>query len=68
MFVPPPLGHARILRTPINQHQAFIEPLVAWLHARGVNVLTGTFAQDVDLAPSPDRIIVERLDCARERS
>ena len=26
-----------VMRTPINQHQAFIEPLVAWLRPRGVN-------------------------------
>jgi oleate hydratase len=54
-----------VMRTPINQHQAFIEPLVAWLRPRGVNFLTGTFVQDVALAPSPGRMTVDRLDYER---
>jgi myosin-crossreactive antigen len=29
-----------VMRTPINQHQAFIEPLVAWLRPRGGNKAT----------------------------
>ena len=37
-----------VMRTPINQHQAFIEPLVAWLRPRGMNFLTGAFVQDID--------------------
>jgi oleate hydratase len=54
-----------VMRTPINQHQAFIEPLVAWLRARGVNFLTGAFVQDIGFAPSPGRITVDRLDYER---
>jgi oleate hydratase len=54
-----------VMRTPINQHQAFIEPLVAWLRPRGVNFLTGAFVQDIDFASSPGRITVDRLDYAR---
>ena len=54
-----------VMRTPINQHQAFIEPLVAWLRPRGVNFLTGTFVQDLGFAPSPGRITVDRLDYER---
>jgi oleate hydratase len=54
-----------VMRTPLNQHQFFIEPLVAWLRPRGVNFLTGAFVQDIGLAPSPDRITVERLDYER---
>jgi oleate hydratase len=54
-----------VMRTPINQHQAFIEPLVAWLRPRGVNFLTGTFVADIGFAPSSDRITVDRLDCQR---
>src|SRR6476469_1912664 len=45
-----------VMRTPINQNQAFIEPLVAWLRLRGVNFLTGAFVQDIAFAPSPGRI------------
>jgi oleate hydratase len=54
-----------VMRTPLNQHQAFIEPLVAWLRPRGVNFLTGAFVQDIGFAPSPGRITVERLDYER---
>src|SRR5437016_12687124 len=54
-----------VMRTPINQHQAFIEPLVAWLRPRGVNFLTGTFVKDVGFAAVPARITVNRLDYER---
>ena len=54
-----------VMRTPINQHQAFIEPLVAWLRPRGVNFLTGAFVQDIGFAPSPGRMTVDRLDYER---
>jgi len=55
-----------ILRTPLNQYQAFIEPLVAWLRPRGVNFLNTTFVRDIGLAPSPDRLTVNRLDYERD--
>ena len=54
-----------VMRTPLNQHQAFIEPLVAWLRPRDVNLLTGAFVQDIGFAPSADRITVDRLDYER---
>ncbi|MBV8096649.1 MAG: oleate hydratase [Acetobacteraceae bacterium] len=54
-----------ILRTPYCQFQAFIEPLAAWLEARGVKLQTRTFVRDVGLAPASDRITVERLECER---
>jgi oleate hydratase len=54
-----------VMRTPINQRQAFIEPLVAWLRARRVNMLTGAFVQDTGFAPSPGRLTVDRLDYER---
>ena len=57
---------AHILRTPINQYQAFIEPLVAWLRARGVNLQTGAFVRDIGFAASPGRITVDRLDYERD--
>jgi oleate hydratase len=50
-----------VMRTPLNQHQNFIEPLVRWLTPRGVNFLTGAFVQDIGFAPSPDRLTVDRL-------
>jgi oleate hydratase len=52
-----------ILRTQLDQYEAFIVPLVAWLQQNGVNLLTSTFVRDIGLAPSPDRITVNRLDC-----
>jgi oleate hydratase len=57
---------AHILRTPLNQYQAFIEPLVAWLGPRGVNLLTRVLVRDIGLSPSPGRITVERLDYERD--
>ena len=54
-----------VMRTPLNQHQAFKEPLVAWLTPRGVNFVTGAFVQDIGFAPSPGRITVDRLDYER---
>jgi oleate hydratase len=54
-----------VMRTPVNQHQAFIEPLVAWLRPRGVNFLTGAFVQSIAFAPSSDRMTVDRLDYVR---
>src|SRR5580658_1177128 len=56
---------AGVLRSPFNQHEAFIKPLVAWLRPRGVNFLTGAFVQDIGFAPSPGRITVNRLDYER---
>jgi len=57
---------AGILRTPVNQHQAFIEPLVAWLRARGVEFQSRTFVRDIGFAEVPDRLTVNRLDCERD--
>ncbi len=57
---------AHVLRSPFNQHETFIKPLVAWLRPRGVNFLTGAFVQDIGFAPSPGRMTVNRLDYERE--
>jgi oleate hydratase len=54
-----------VMRTPLNQHENFIEPLVGWLDPRGVNFLTGAYVKDIGFAPSRDRITVERLDYER---
>ena len=54
-----------VMRTPLNQHQAFIEPLVAWLRPQGVNFLTGAFVRDICFAPVPGRVTVNRLDYER---
>ena len=57
-----------VMRTSINQHQAFIEPLVTWLRPRGVNFLTEAFVQDIDFAPSPGRMTVDRFDYTQDGS
>lgn len=57
---------ANIWRTRFDQYQTLIEPLVAWLSARSVNLLNGTYVRDVGLAPSPDHITVNRLDYERD--
>src|SRR4029079_3494549 len=54
-----------VMRTPINQHQAFIEPLVAWVRLLGVNFPPGAFVKDIAFAPSPGRMTVDRLDYER---
>jgi oleate hydratase len=52
---------AKILRTPVNQNEAFIVPLVEWLRGRGVNLRNRVFVRDVGFAPTPG-ITVNRLD------
>lgn len=42
---------SHILRTPLDPYRAFIEPLVAWLRPRGVNLLTSALVRDIGLAP-----------------
>jgi oleate hydratase len=52
---------AKILRTPINQNQAFVVPLVEWLQGKGVNLKNRVYVRDVGFAPTPG-ITVNRLD------
>jgi oleate hydratase len=54
-----------VLRTQLNQYEAFIEPLVAWLRPRGVNLLNSAFVRDIGLAPAPGQTTVNRLDYER---
>ena len=66
LYLFPDLSDMRgVMRTPVNQHQFFIEPLVAWLRQRGVNFLTDTFVRDIGFAAAPARITVNRLDYER---
>lgn len=55
-----------IMRTPVNQHQFFIEPMIAWLRAQGVTLLASAFVRDIGFAPSDSRITVNRLDFERD--
>ncbi|RBP14377.1 oleate hydratase [Roseiarcus fermentans] len=54
-----------ILRTPYCQKQAFVEPMAAWLHPLGVNVLTGAVVTDLAFAPATERITVVGLEVER---
>jgi oleate hydratase len=66
LYLFPDLSDMRgVMRTPLNQHQFFIEPLVGWLRPHGVNFLTGAFVRDIGFAPVPGRITVDRLDYER---
>jgi oleate hydratase len=66
LYLFPDLSDMRgVMRTPLNQHQFFIEPLVAWLRPRGVNFLTGAFVREIGFAAAPARITVNRLDYER---
>ncbi|MGB8292705.1 oleate hydratase [Rhizobium ruizarguesonis] len=57
---------AGILRTPIDQYEAFIVPLVDWLREKGVNFHSRSFIKDIGLVPLPGRITVDRLDYERD--
>jgi oleate hydratase len=57
---------AGVMRTPFNQNEAFVKPLVAWLTPHGVNFLTGAFVADIGFAPVPGRITVNRLDYEKD--
>jgi oleate hydratase len=57
---------SHVLRTPLDQYEALIVPLVAWLRPRGVTLLTGAFVRDIGFAPLPGRITVDRLDYERD--
>jgi oleate hydratase len=57
---------AHVQRSPFNQHEAFVKPLLAWLRPHKVNFLTGAFVQDLGFEPSPGRFTVNRLDYRRQ--
>ncbi len=53
---------AGVMRTPFNQNEAFVKPLVAWLTPKGVNFVTGALVKDIGFAESPSRMTAVRLD------
>ncbi len=62
LYLFPDLSTMRhVLRTPVNQHQAFIEPLLAWLRARSVTIRTEAFVPDLGFTAS-GRLTVDRLE------
>ena len=56
---------ANVLRSQFNQHEAFVEPLVAWLERKQVNFLKGAFVSDIEFTESPGRMTVNRLKYER---
>ncbi len=52
---------AHVFRSQFNQHEAFIEPLVAWLEKKQVNFVKGAFVSDIELTESSGRMTVRRL-------
>jgi oleate hydratase len=53
---------AGVMRTPFNQNEAFIKPLVAWLAQQNVNFVTDALVKDIGFEPVPGRITVNKLD------
>ena len=56
---------AGVMRTPFNQNEAFVKPLVAWLRPQKVNFVTGAVVKDIGFEPAPARITVNKLDYVR---
>jgi oleate hydratase len=56
---------ANVLRSQFNQHEAFVEPLVAWLESKQVNFLKSAFVSDIEFTEFPNRMTVNRLKFER---
>jgi oleate hydratase len=56
---------AHVLRSQFNQHEAFVEPLAAWLESRQVNVVKGAFVSDIAFTGSPGGMTASRLEYER---
>lgn len=53
---------AGVMRTPFNQYEAFVKPLIAWLSPQNVNFVTGAVVKDIGFEPVPACITVNKLD------
>ena len=53
---------ANVLRSQFDQHEAFVEPVVAWLERKQVNFVKGAVVKDVGFAESSGRLTADRLD------
>ena len=53
---------AHVFRSQFNQHEAFVQPLVAWLEQKQVNFVKGAVVKDVGFAESSGRLTADRLD------
>jgi oleate hydratase len=58
------LGGVR--RTPYNQYDSIVLPVMNWLKAQGVNLQAGTVVTDLDFVYGPKGKGVERLHCVRD--
>ncbi|HEY1865110.1 MAG TPA: oleate hydratase [Roseiarcus sp.] len=56
---------AHVFRSQFNQHEAFVEPLVAFLTKNGVNFERGAFVSDLDFTNASGRMTVNRLHVER---
>ena len=52
--------------TPYHNNDSIIKPMIAWLNEQGVDFQTGCKVTDLDFAPSPDRLTVERIYLTRD--
>ncbi len=52
--------------TPYHNNDSIIKPITAWLNEQGVDFQTGCKVTDLDFAPSPDRLTVERVYLTRD--
>jgi oleate hydratase len=52
---------AHVLRSQFNQHEAFVEPLAAWLKKVSVNFVRGAFVNDIGFTQSPLGMTANRL-------
>lgn len=55
-----------VRRTPYNQYDAIVVPVIAWLQAQGVHVDLGTRVMDLDFAPGDKEKTVERIHLRRD--
>jgi oleate hydratase len=54
---------SHVFRSQFNQHEAFVEPLVAWLkdEKRNVKFVTGAFVNDIEFEGPRDKMTVRRF-------
>ena len=59
---------AGVDRTPYNQFDSIVLPILAWLQGQGVDFRLGSQVTDLDFAPHADTKTVERLHYTRDQS
>ena len=59
---------AGVKRTVYNQFDSLVRPLVSWLKAQGVNVVTSCTVTDFDLTTVDGKVAVTGIHCARKGS